>query len=268
VPKFYLGNMHIIFTIIFLLIGINFVISATDDWEFVESDESGDFRYLTHYKKKNSITGAPYVLYIMFNPSTGGVGGGEPDSTIKKLMAFTEASSDVMGWSTLKAFKIINLFAFRNKSPEELLKKLDEKSNSKSNSVAFGIVQGHVFKNVGSGRKRQRIEQKYDEDSDYWNTLARGAKFICAAWGDLPKPTTKDGYRNIPAKGIVPKWQNTWIPMITARKIKVATWLNKNYPGKAGYLKESSKGNPRHPLFLSRRNDKFTLARLNQNISN
>merc|ERR1712062_264956 len=205
-------NMQIIFTILFFLIGINLVIADTSDWEFVESDpldESGDFRYLTHYKKRDSITGAPYVLYIMFNPSTGGVRKGETDATIRKLMAFTEASSDVTGWSTLEAFKIINLFAFQNKSPEELLKKLDEKSNSNSDNDAFEIVQGHIIKTVVSGKKKQKIEIKYDEDSDYWNTLATNAKFICAAWGDLPNPITKDGYGNIPSKGIVPKWKNT-----------------------------------------------------------
>merc|ERR1711974_12843 len=192
-----LENMHFMFAL-FLIIGFSLVVSEPGDWQFVSGEPgAGNFRYLTHYKKKGNANEAPYVLYIMFNPSTGGVEEGKTDPTIREIMAFTEAPSTVTGWNTVKAFKIINLFSFKNPSPIELLQKLDQKSTSIGNKRAFEFVQGEIEKKVGKKRGKER----YDEHSDYWNNLAKNAKFICAAWGDSPD-----------INKVSSQWKTTWIP--------------------------------------------------------
>ena len=95
-------------------------------WNVVSSrsDNPNDptFRYFTYYQKSQPIGSKrprdTYVLYIMFNPSTGGTGV-KDDPTIRNIKELTEQK-----FPTVNGFKILNLFAYMNPLPEKLLETL------------------------------------------------------------------------------------------------------------------------------------------------
>ena len=117
--------------------------------------------------------------------------------------------------------------------------------------------------------------QVYGPGSKLWDTTARKAHAIVAAWGDLPtipsaSALSKLTYIDAQLKRLTNQnrqaWRTTWIPMIRARKREIAQWLNNNgaatsnYPP-IGYLAVSTKNNPKHPLYLSR-----TIAFFERNV--
>ena len=118
-------------------------------WNVVNSRSDARFRYFTHYQKPQPIGSKrprtdTYVLYIMFNPSTGGVTGSDP--TIRKKMELTERN-----FPTVNGFKILNLFAYMNPLPEKLLQTLHEEEqflginagNRQATQESFNLAKGN-----------------------------------------------------------------------------------------------------------------------------
>jgi len=222
-------------------------------WNVVNSRSDATFRYFTEYQKPQPIGSKrprtdTYVLYIMFNPSTGGVTGDDP--TIRNIMELTEQK-----FPAVNGFKILNLFAYMNPLPEKLLQSLHveeqrligaRRTPAQATQEAFNFVKGQ-------GNEPATAE---------WRNAANGADNIIAAWGDLPKqplPTaaalTKNKFARYPdlvnlINAHRADWTQKWIPMIKARKNEIANWLNTNYRAERGYFLLSIGQNPRHPLKL------------------
>jgi len=225
-------------------------------WDVVDSRSDERFRYFTHYQKREEHqigTKQPrstFVLYIMFNPSTGGVNADDP--TINRIKELTEVN-----FPTVNGFKILNLFAYMNPLPEKLLQTLHveeqhllgQHATQHATQQAFNIVKG----------------QGNEPATTLWTEAADEAEHIIAAWGNLPVPIpglaalTRPKFANHQdlVRLIIANrddWRQKWIPMINARKNEIANWLNGvNYRGKRGYFLLSTMRNninPRHPLFL------------------
>jgi len=227
-------------------------------WDVVDSRSDAKFRYFTHYQKReqNQIgTKRPrstFVLYIMFNPSTGGVGN-RNDPTIRKIMELTEQK-----FPTVNGFKILNLFAYMNPLPEKLLQTLHEEEQFLGINAGNRQATQESF-NLAKGRGNEPA-------TVLWTEAADEAENIIAAWGDLPAEPIPTGaalrarkFARYPdlvelINAHRADWTRKWIPMIKARKNEIANWLNRNYRGKRGYFLLSNKQNPRHPLKLQPRN--------------